>query len=315
MAPRKENVGRKVAARSRILREITIMLVLVMLASGLAVFFIVRASQERLIEKSVDRFLAQNAEDVFSFFLYTTQRMLPEYMELVQREGVAKIAVAVLGQQLSESQRYICDDLSRLAEARPMGVELHMIVVLSSMDFPVPDPIIFACNDEGLIYHWEIPEDVLESLEGGGSYVFRENGVPELGLEGEYLFVTARIEDPEAGYVAGYVGLKPLAGEMAAINRFYDRERRNTLLTLGMVVGISVLAVIFVSFFILNLLIRRRITRPIEQLTEAAEKVMEGELDTEIVVHEGGDFSVLERAFREMLGSIRRMFEAATKGE
>lgn len=111
--------------------------------------------------------------------------------------------------------------------------------------------------------------------------------------------------------MAGYLGIKPMAEEVAAINRFYDQERRNTMLNLGLVVGIFVLAVIFVSHLILNILIRRRITPPIEQLASSSKRIMEGDLDVNIQVHEGGDFAVLERALKEMLESVRRVFAAA----
>lgn len=316
MVFRKQNVetrGKGATARSRILREMTILLVAVMIASGLAIFLVVRRSQERLIENSVKKMLARNADDAASFFFYTMERKLPEYMDFVAQESTEKIAASILGKKLSDSQRLISEDLQELIRSKPMGVNLHMIVVLSSPDFPISDPIIFASSDEDLVYSWEIPDDVAQSLERGEPYVYREEGIPELGLGGEHLVITARIEDKDAGYVAGYLGIKPMAEEVAAINRFYDQERRNTVLTLGLVVGISVLAVIFVSYFILNILIRRRITLPVEQLASSAERIMEGDLDVDIQVHEGGDFEVLERALKEMLESIRRMFAAALK--
>ncbi len=316
MATAKNIEGRKaLAARSRILWEITALLVVVMVISGLAIFLSVRASQDRLIEKSVDKLLDESAEDVSSFFFYTMQQRMAEFMVYVRQEGTARIAAALLQEQLSESQRKISDYLGELANTNPMGVNLHMIIVISSSDFRVPEPLIFACNREDLIYHWKIPPDIAESLLAGKPYVYREEGIPELGLQGEYLAITRKIEDPQLGYVAGYLGFKPFADEVSAVKGYYDQERRHLLLTLGTVVGLSVLAVIFVSFFVLSWLIRKRITMPLERLAKWAERVMEGDLDVEIQVQEGGDFSILERAFREMLESIRRTFAAAMKGE
>lgn len=310
----KKNAQRKgIVARSKILREISIMLVAVMIISGLVTFFIVRHSQEQLIEKSIDKMLAQSAEDAAVFFLSNMELLMPKYMEIFAQEGMEKIAASILSKELSYSQSLVCEELKNLAEAAPMGINLHMVIVLSNPDFPSPRPFIFACSDKNLVYDWEIPVDIAESLERGEPYVYREEGIPELGLEGEHLVITARIEDKDAGYVVGYVGIKPLAEEVATVNQFYDRERRNTILNLGLVVGISVLVVIFVSYFILNVLIRKRITQPIEQLASSAERIMEGDLDVDIQVHEGGDFAVLERTFKEMLESIRRMFDAAFK--
>lgn len=162
-----ETRGKGTTARSRIPREITILLVAVMIVSGLAIFLVIRCSQERLIENSAGKMLARNADDVVSFFFYTMEQKLPEYMEFAVQESREKIAAYILGKQLSESQRFMGEDLKELARSKPKGVDLHMIVVLSSADFPVSDPIIFASSDEGLVYGWEIPDDVAQSLEKG----------------------------------------------------------------------------------------------------------------------------------------------------
>ena len=122
-------------------------------------------------------------------------------------------------------------------------------------------------------------------------------------------------EDPEFGYVAGYVGIKPMDEEIASINDFYSEESRKTSLTLGLVVGISILVVILISFFVLSYLIRKRITEPIEELASSAGEVMDGNLDVDVKVHEGGDFANLERAFKEMLESIRKMIAKSVGGE
>jgi hypothetical protein len=49
--------------RSRILYEITALVVIVLVASGLATFFLVRASQSRLIEKSIDKVIETQSAD------------------------------------------------------------------------------------------------------------------------------------------------------------------------------------------------------------------------------------------------------------
>lgn len=302
-------------ARSRILWEITAMLVVVMVASGLAVFFTVRSSQERLIKNSMNELLTENADNIASFFFFTMSQKMTEFMELVQNEGVANIASAILEKRLSQSQKSISAYLDELARTNPMGVNLHMILVISTPDFSLPKPIIFASNDESLIYGWEVPEDVVESLIAGEPYVYRKEGIPELGLQGEQLIITRKTEDPENGYISGYVGIKPYAEEVSAVSAFYDHERRRLLSTLVSVVGLSILAVIFVSFFVLSQLIRKRITKPVERLAESAARVMEGDLDVEIQVEGGGDFAILEHAFKEMLESIKKTFMVAMREE
>jgi nitrogen fixation/metabolism regulation signal transduction histidine kinase len=67
---------------------------------------------------------------------------------------------------------------------------------------------------------------------------------------------------------------------------------------------ISVFVVAIISFFILSLMLRKRITEPIDELAATAEEVMQGNLDVEVAVHEGGEG--LEGAFKEMVEDFRR---------
>jgi nitrogen fixation/metabolism regulation signal transduction histidine kinase len=69
---------------------------------------------------------------------------------------------------------------------------------------------------------------------------------------------------------------------------------------------ISVFVVAIISFFILSLMLRKRITEPIDELAATAEEVMQGNLDVEVAVHEGGEFEGLEGAFKEMVEDFRR---------
>jgi nitrogen fixation/metabolism regulation signal transduction histidine kinase len=310
-----EKTTRKRKGRSRILWEITALLVVVLVASGLVIFFVVRASQGRLIDKSTDKLLASSAEDVSSFYDFIIKEKTPDFIEFTLTEGTSVIAEALAQRRLSESQKYVSEELRKIAEMGLLGVDLNMVIFISYAQFPLPEPLLFACNDESLIYSWSVPEDVVSAFQQGEPYVYRKNGIPELGLEGEYLIITKKIEDPELGYVAGYIGIKPMDEEIASINEFYSKESRKTSLTLGLVVGISILAVILISFFILSYLLRKRITEPIEELASSAGEVMDGNLDVDVRVHVGGDFANLERAFKEMLESIRQMIEKSVSEE
>jgi len=60
--------------------------------------------------------------------------------------------------------------------------------------------------------------------------------------------------------------------------------------------------------------IGKRITRPIDELSAAAEEVMEGNLDVEIEVRRGEEFEGLKRAFKDMVESFRR-YIAKSVGE
>jgi len=56
--------------RSKILYQITALLIVVLVASGLVTFFLVRASQNRLIEKSIDKLIETEVEGVYSAYNY-----------------------------------------------------------------------------------------------------------------------------------------------------------------------------------------------------------------------------------------------------
>ena len=52
-----------------------------------------------------------------------------------------------------------------------------------------------------------------------------EDGIPELGLEDEYLIVIIRKNFPQYNLLTGFVGIKPMHDEVAAINDFYRATR------------------------------------------------------------------------------------------
>jgi nitrogen fixation/metabolism regulation signal transduction histidine kinase len=73
-------------------------------------------------------------------------------------------------------------------------------------------------------------------------------------------------------------------------------------------------AIIIVTFFGLRLMIRKRITEPIDILSAKAGEVMEGNLDVYVMVHKGGEFEGLESAFKEMVESMRAYIEKSVGG-
>ncbi|MBN2027414.1 MAG: hypothetical protein JW854_11710, partial [Actinobacteria bacterium] len=95
--------------------------------------------------------------------------------------------------------------------------------------------------------------------------------MPELDLEGAQLVVLLTGESPlMEGFYTTSVCVIPMQKRIDAINAFYDEERSSVSLTLGLSVFLSVLAVVIITFFVLNYLIRRRITEPIDQLAAEA---------------------------------------------
>ncbi len=299
-------------SRSRILYEITILLVVVLIASGLATFFLVRGSQERLIEKSKDKLVEVEAENISSGFNYVGELFSQKILDVSLAEGPVEIAKALLNKQPFKTQLYVNDLLQEMVDAGMLGIDSLMLIMTKATGV-VAEPILYSSSDESLIYNWQVPDYLTQAIEDGVPYLYMKNGIPELGLEGEQLIVIKSLKDPT--YTAGFVGIKPMHDEVAAINDFYSSEKKSISLTLALVVFISLIVVILISFFVLSYLIRKRITEPMEELAAAAEEVMTGNLDVDIKVHEGGDFEGLERAFKEMVVSFRKYIAKAAGEE
>ena len=112
-----------------------------------------------------------------------------------------------------------------------------------------------------------------------------------------------------------FIGITPMGEDIAEINQYYDDEKKNTMVSFAIVTLISIVVIMFITFFILRLLIRKRITEPIDILSVEAGEVMEGNLDIDIQVHKGGEFEGLESAFKQMVESIRSFIAKSLGGE
>lgn len=299
--------------RSRILYEITVLVVVLMVASGLAIFLFVNASFNRMVEKSVDKVVDEKAKTVNTGLEYLarieTERILGDINNMTP-EQLAELNEAMEEGETSEFMIKATESLRRLVENRVLGLELIF-------ETDAEDRIILA-TDESLMFT-EPPEEVLAALEQaedeGKTYAFLEGGVPELGLEGEYLM--SIYDMSKVGpLLRGYRGFHfvSMHETVADINDYYDSEKSWATLSIGLTVGGSVLLAILITFFVLRMLIRRQITAPIDELSAAAERVMEGDLDVKIEVREGEEFEGLKRAFKEMVESFRK-YIAKSVGE
>jgi len=125
-------------------------------------------------------------------------------------------------------------------------------------------------------------------------------------MEGEYLITLGKVKSP---FIPGldftYVGSKPMHDEIAAVNALFDEEMRSANTLMAIALAVTIAFILLVIFLLLNRLIRKRITEPIDRLSGSAEKVMRGDLDVEIGVHDKGEFAGIEYAFREMVRSFR----------
>jgi len=303
--------------RPKILYQVTTLLVVVLIASGLATFFIIRGSQDRLIDKSIEKLLENDAENVHSTFNYIATLLAPEFEERFRDTSEQEFVKALLNEQLTEVQKLTNSELQKMVDDKLLGVETIMVILPPSE--LLNEPLVFACNDGSLVYTWEVPGYLVDAIEGGAPFLWMEDGISELDLKGEYLIVVGELEgegtgDEDGAGGVGIAAIIPVHEEIAAINQFYGSERRTTNAILAAVVVGSIFIVILIAFFVLSYLIRKRITEPIDELSAAAEEVMKGNFDVEIGVREGEEFEGLKRAFKEMVESFRK-YIAKSVGE
>ncbi len=295
--------------RSRILLQITVLIVVVFVAAGLASFFLFRGSQHRLIQRSVGKLIDTQAFDFSSTYEVVTDFIAAEFeSRFADPKVIERFVVSVLSKELSPEQEDLNRRFEDMVAAGLNGMELMATVIPPGVFSD--DAVVVASNDPSLIYQWKMPAYIVESFEKGRLYIYCEDGIPELGLTGEQLLLLN--EYGEGQQTIWFMAVRPMARDVREIRSFFNEEARKTNLMLAMVIALSVLGIIIITFFILNRLIRKQITEPIDELSAAAEKVMEGDLEVEIEVREGEEFEGLKRIFKEMVDSIKLMIERST---
>lgn len=297
--------------RSRILYLITALIIVVFVAYGLVTWFIYRGSQDRLVEKSKDKLIQTEAENINSAANYIVELLLPRFEEAMGDMTSEEFAMSVMNREVIEAQRVVSEEIDKMMEAGLLGLDEIIYVLLP--EGLITEPLVLLSSDESLIYTWEVPEHLLEDVYEGKTYFYSEEGIPELDLQGKYLITIEYIES-EVGPDSAVFTVKNMEGKVAEIDSFFSDEQGRINLVVGLVIFGSILVVILITFFILSFLICKRITEPIDELAAAAERVNQGDLEVEITVHEGGEFEGLERAFKQMVESFRRII-AKSVGE
>ncbi|MBN2168186.1 MAG: HAMP domain-containing protein [Actinobacteria bacterium] len=312
-----EKIKKKMRGRGRsvILLQITVLVIIVVIVSGALSLILFRNSMNRMIEKSKDKLIESEASLIMSSHDFLSA-ILTEIQAL---KGISSdpdtAAVEILEAyskgEISGFQKAASDVLKSQVDSGLQGVVLAIESIPPSTGFGPGSTIIFS-SDNKYIFE-EVPEEVVEMAEKeGNTYRLFENGIEKFGLDGEYLVTSYVFKPYPESTGIYYFDFKPMHEELASINDFYNKESKRTYMILGLVIGGSILVLILITFFILSVLIRRKITRPIDELSEAAEQVMDGNLDVEVEIRKGEEFEGLKRAFNEMLKSIRDVIARAT---
>ena len=117
------------------------------------------------------------------------------------------------------------------------------------------------------------------------------------------------------GSSSAYVATVSLHDKVVTINDFYNKQKRDSAILLVLIVLISALLLSLLSFFALRHLIRKFITKPIDELSTVADEVIEGNLDVEIEIRSGEEFEGLKTAFRELLETFRTTISKSVSDE
>ncbi len=296
-----ESRRRLVEKRNNTLYQITALIIAVFVLAGLASSFIYRRSQDRLIESSKDKLIQMQVDNVCANSSFVIDYLILLGENKLRGMDAASLAAAAETGGRTVGQQYLDDRLANMVDARFMGIEAAAIFTLPSGDDP--RTTIVAASEEGLVYAAQVPGAVEEAIEEGVPYIWTEGGVPELGVAGTSLVVAKKVS-LNGSLEAGYVVVKPMAAEVAAAGEFFQGKRELYYQNLAAMITISVAAMSLLTLAFIVFLVRRRITRPIDELSDAAGKVIAGDLEVEARVCKGDEFEGLERAFNTMVKSL-----------
>ena len=303
---KKEKSMRKGRKTPKFLYQVTILIVVVLLLTGLATFLLMYTSQKKLADKSLDYIIQQDmGESYAGAFAMTIERLAPESLEQLSGMSSAEFLDDLQNQRLSEAQASIDSKTEEILKAEFLGLEKVLLIVSPSS--LVPEAVVWGGNDESLIYNWTVPDYILNATENNQDYIFLKDGVPELGLDEEYLVLMHRVEIPSLpGIDITYVGIGSVHEEYTAITSFYQQQRKNTTLVLLVMLIVSILLTLLVMFLVLNHLVKDRLLKPIEEFSEAAKAFDETGKPRDVVVRPGEEFEGLKRNYNSLMQNFRR---------
>jgi len=286
----------------------TAFLIVLFVLSSVAIFFSYRNSQDRQINASVTERLDSYNQNVADSYEFMNRVLRSLTLALYPDVGQAATTSAFLVNQATPVQTFLNGRLKQTVDAGMFGAEAGMALYIPSSTSD--QALVVASSDENLIYKWQPPDYLLQAIRDGKSYLYLPNGMPELGLSDETL-VLLKTGDPGANFPLTFVRVSSVHDEVASVNAFYDKQRKDAALVLGLILLISLVLLIFLSYLGLAYLIRRRITKPIDELAAVADEVSEGNLEVEIKIKKGEEFEGLKYTFKQLLDSFNAVISGS----
>jgi hypothetical protein len=121
---------------------------------------------------------------VATSFDLIVQMYSQQAMDIGMKYPPSETAQALMNKQISEAQAYLSNVYKGQTDAGALGIS-NLMFVLASLPGISEGPVLFASSDPSLIYHWDVPQYLVDAVNEGKTYLYMEDGIPDLGLEGE----------------------------------------------------------------------------------------------------------------------------------
>lgn len=318
MSDAKQGKGFQKEARHRITLQVTAIVLVMMLLFSLAIFISFRNSVNNMTEKGKEKIIDTVATLVSSSNLFNSNLLRDiqsqETVALTSPEFFDEVVEAIPQGALTETQEFANDILMKSIESGSLGIDTSLYVLPPTSG--INDRPVVVMSNKGEYQYAELPNEITEIAEEvDDNYKLLEDGISEMGMEGPYLVNTYKLNGEGQDDFLYYINFKPMGELLNAVDTFFQNETGRVYLALVITLGVSVLLLILISFFAMGNLLNRRLARPIEELSNASEQVMEGDLDVRVEVKPREEFSQLKRAFNTMVARLSEIITMSMEGD
>ena len=133
------------------------------------------------------------------------------------------------------------------------------------------------------------------------------NNAPVFSADGRYVqFIAPVVRSRDVGMDRTPPGHKAAVADQPAgyVRLILDKEPMSRQLKETVITSIGVIVLILIVAVSLTLLMTRRITRPVDQLAAATQKISDGHLDGKVEVNTSGELAYLAENFNRMLDKL-----------
>ena len=260
-----------------------------------------------LIHRSIDNYFAYRIQAPFK----TKSRDLKPTLERVER---------MLDRELAASRRRVETALAAVAETEPVSVEVLRGVMAAWLSrFGVSEIVAFGADGQVVARvsasSWfgrgrvKVPPGRLAEARRGGRVrwvVDVDNrwgaaGAVTLHLAGgeETVVVVQALVGEEV--VRTRAGVEDALSSIGRVEKYRGLIKGSYLLNLAVATLLVLVAAVWLAFYL-----ARRITDPVLHLTEATERVADGDLDVRLTPLHGGEIGRLVRSFSRMVEDLKR---------